>query len=46
VLDLYDKQDIFDLASREPITKMKRVEIENAMQDYEDKMRDNKIGQQ
>jgi len=46
VLDLYDKQDIFDLASREPITKLKRVEIENAMQDYEDKMRDNKIGQQ
>ena len=46
VLDLYDKEDIFDLASREPITKIKRVEIENAMQDYEDKMRDNKIGQQ
>jgi chromosome segregation ATPase len=46
VLDLYDKEDIFDLASREPVTKLKRVEIENAMQDYEDKMRDNKIGQQ
>jgi chromosome segregation ATPase len=46
VLDLYDREDIFDLASREPITKIKRVEIENAMQDYEDKMRDNKIGQQ
>ena len=46
VLDLYDKQDIFDLASREPITKLKRVEIENAMQNYEDKMRDSKIGQQ
>jgi chromosome segregation ATPase len=46
VLDLYDKQDVFDLASREPITKIKRVEIENAMQEYEDKMRDNKIGQQ
>lgn len=45
VLDLYDKQDVFDLASREPITKIKRVEIENAMQDYEDRMRDNKIGQ-
>src|ERR1700744_6184881 len=40
VLDLYDKQDIFDLASREPITKLKRVEIENAMQDYENKRRD------
>ena len=46
VLDLYNKEDIFDLASREPITKLKRVEIENAMQDYEDRMRDNKIGQQ
>ena len=46
VLDLYGKEDIFDLASREPITKLKRVEIENAMQEYEDKMRDNKIGQQ
>lgn len=46
VLDLYDKQDVFDLASREPVTKIKRVEIENAMQDYEDKMRDNKIGRQ
>jgi chromosome segregation ATPase len=44
VLDLYDKQDVFDLASREPVTKIKRVEIENAMQDYEDKMRDNQIG--
>src|ERR1700761_9331082 len=44
VLDLYDKQDVFDLASREPITKLKRVEIENAIQDYEDKMRDNEIG--
>jgi hypothetical protein len=46
VLDLYDKEDVFDLAAREPITKIKRAEIENAMQDYEDKMRDNKIGQQ
>jgi chromosome segregation ATPase len=46
VLDLYDKQDVFDLASREPITKIKRVEIENAIQDYEDKMLDNTIGQQ
>jgi chromosome segregation ATPase len=45
VLDLYDREDVFDLASREPITKIKRVEIENAMQDYEDKMRGNTIGQ-
>ncbi len=46
VLNLYDKEDIFDLAAREPITKIKRVEIENAMQDYEDKMRENEIGRQ
>lgn len=46
VLDLYNNADIFDLASREPVTKLKRVELENAMQGYEDKMRDNQIGQQ
>jgi chromosome segregation ATPase len=46
VLGLYDKKDFFDLVAGEPVTKLKRVELENAMQDYEDKMRDNKIGQQ
>jgi hypothetical protein len=46
VLDLYNKEDIFDLASREPVTKLKRVELENTMQNFEDKMRDNEIGHQ
>jgi hypothetical protein len=43
VLDLYDKKDFFDMVTGEPVTKLKRVELENTMQDYEDKMRDNKI---
>jgi chromosome segregation ATPase len=43
-LDLYDHQDFLDaIAAGEPVTKLKRVEIENAMQDYEDKMRDDKV---
>jgi chromosome segregation ATPase len=43
-LDLYDHQDFLDaIAAAEPVTKLKRVEIENVMQDYEDKMRDDKI---
>lgn len=46
VLDLYDKRDLWDaVASSEPVTKLKRVEIENLMQDYEDKLRANKIPQ-
>ncbi|HTJ62402.1 MAG TPA: hypothetical protein VL899_01220 [Alphaproteobacteria bacterium] len=43
ILDLYDKKDFFDIVASEPVTKLKRVELENTMQDYEDKMRDNKI---
>jgi chromosome segregation ATPase len=46
ILGLYDKKDFFDLVAGEPVTKLKRVELENAMQDYEDKMRDNEIGRQ
>jgi len=42
VLDLYDKKDFFDLVTREPITKLKRVELENTIQDYQYKLRDNK----
>jgi chromosome segregation ATPase len=46
VLDLYDKRDLGDaIASSEPVTKLKRVEIENLMQDYEDKFRADKISQ-
>jgi chromosome segregation ATPase len=43
VLDLYDKKDFLDIVTGEPVTKLKRVELENTMQDYEDKMRDNKV---
>lgn len=43
VLDLYDKKDFFDIVTGEPVTKLKRVELENTMQDYEDKMRENKV---
>jgi chromosome segregation ATPase len=43
VLDLYDKKDFLDIVTGEPVTKLKRVELENIMQDYEDKMRDNKV---
>lgn len=46
ILGLYDKKDFFDLVAGEPVTKLKRVELENTMQDYEDKMRDNEIGRQ
>ena len=46
ILGLYDKKDFLDLIAGEPVTKLKRVELENAMQDYEDKMRDNEIGRQ
>jgi len=46
VLDLYDRRGILDaVASGEPLTKLKRVDIENTMQDYEDKFRANKIPQ-
>lgn len=44
MLDLYDHKTFFgDLASREPITKIKRVEYENIMQNYEDKLRANEL---
>jgi chromosome segregation ATPase len=44
VLDLYDHQDLFDrVAGAEPLTKLKRVEMENALQDYDDKMRDDRV---
>jgi septal ring factor EnvC (AmiA/AmiB activator) len=45
ILGLYDKKDFFDIVSGEPVTRLKRVQLENTMQDYEDKMRDNKIAQ-
>jgi septal ring factor EnvC (AmiA/AmiB activator) len=46
ILGLYDKKGFLDLVAGEPVTKLKRVELENTMQDYEDKMRDNEIEHQ
>jgi chromosome segregation ATPase len=44
VLDLYDKKGVWDaIAEGEPVTRLKRVEYENILQDYEDKLRDNQI---
>lgn len=44
VLDLYDKKGVIDsLVADEPVTKLKRVEFENLMQDYEDKLRAQEI---
>jgi chromosome segregation ATPase len=44
VLDLYENRNVLSaLASLEPITKLKRVEYQNLIQDYEDKMRANEI---
>jgi hypothetical protein len=46
VLDLYDQKGLFDLlAAGEPVTKLKRVEYENIMQDYQDKLRGDEIQQ-
>jgi len=46
VLDLYDKKDVMDsLVADEPVTKLKRVELENLLQDYEDKFRAQEISQ-
>jgi hypothetical protein len=45
LLDLYDKKDLGDLlAGSEPVTKLKRVEYENIMQDYQDKLRASQAG--
>jgi hypothetical protein len=44
VLDVYDRQDLLaSLSAREPFTKLKRVQLENLIQDYEDKLRANAI---
>lgn len=43
-LDLFDHKGIFDvLTTGEPITKLKRVEMENLVQDKRDKMLENRI---
>ncbi len=44
ILGLYDKKGVFQsLASSEPVTGIKRVELENLVQDYQDKLLDNKV---
>ena len=44
VLDLYDRRDFFSvLAANEPITKLKRVQLDSVIQDYEDKLRASEI---
>jgi ribosomal protein L29 len=46
ILDLYDSKDFGSmLAAADPVTKLKRVEYENIMQDYEDKLRANQVVQ-
>ena len=44
LLDLYDQKGVFGaLAAKEPVTQLKRVEYQNIMQDYEDKLRANEV---
>jgi len=44
LLDLYDNKGLFTvLGGSEPVTKLKRVEYENLMQDYQDKLRANRV---
>jgi chromosome segregation ATPase len=46
ILDLYDRKDLGSLlAGSEPVTKLKRVEYENIMQDYQDKLRASQVAQ-
>lgn len=44
VLNLYDNKGFLDVAGGdEPVTKLKRVEYETIIQDYQNKLRDNHI---
>jgi len=44
LLDLYDQKKILDVVGvGEPVTKLKRVEYENVIQDYEDRLRGSRI---
>jgi chromosome segregation ATPase len=44
MLDLYDNKPVLgNLLAHEPVTQLKRVEYENLMQDYEDKLRANEL---
>lgn len=44
LLDLYEHKSVLDVVgSGDPVTKLKRVEYENVAQDYEDKLRENRV---
>ncbi len=44
LLDIYDNKGLLSvLGASEPVTKLKRVEYENLMQDYDDKLRANRV---
>lgn len=44
LLSLYENKHILDvLGAGEPVTKLKRVEYENVIQDYQDKLRANRV---
>ena len=44
LLDLYENKSVLDVVgTAEPVTKLKRVEYENVVQDYEDKLRDSQV---
>jgi len=43
LLDLYQHKSMLDVLGDEPVTKLKRVEYENVVQDYQDKLRDSHV---
>lgn len=43
LLDLYQHKNVLDALGDEPVTKLKRVEYENVVQEYEDKLRDSQV---
>lgn len=44
LVDLYGNQNLLTaIGSKEPFTRLKRVEVENLMQDYQDKLRANMV---
>ena len=44
LIDTYGRQDFLStISTKEPFTRLKRVEIESVMQDYQDKLRANAI---
>jgi hypothetical protein len=44
LLDLYDHKSVLDaVGAGEPVTKLKRVEYENVVQQYQDRLRDGQV---